>query len=249
MEMPKKVDITRTAQEWMQKYKTEGAILWESSALIQEYGREQYNQIFMKIRELKKKAAAERRNAPNSPARQYLREKLGVLKSRFKENTRYAFVVTEQQKGIVWGRVKDEYGWEHPISLPKRFIVGDCITCNVYGFYTKITEDGDVIVNLRLEDPKKLPANISPEEYEPEEGPQYIKSPDKWFGEVAGLGKHICGKPFTCSCCGRDFPARKGYRIELKEIYFCMDCKRKVFTPEGKGWRGRIISTPMGNKR
>ncbi len=247
--MPKKVDITLTAKEWMQKYKTEGALMWESSALKKEYGRDQFNQILRKVRELKKVAAAERRNNPNSPIRNYLREKLRVLKTRFKENTRYAFVVTEKQKGIVWGRVKDEYGWEHPVNLPKRFEVGDCITCNVYGFFTKITEDGDVVVNLRLEDPRKLPANLTPEEYEPEGPIQFIKAPEVWAREVDGLGKHICGKPFTCSCCGRDFPARKGYRIDLKDIYFCMDCKRKVFPPSGKGWRGRIISTPMGNKR
>ena len=82
-----------------------------------------------------------------------------------------------------------------------------------------------------------------------EENEYYIKGPNKWYGEVQELGKHKCGKPFTCSCCGRDFPANAGWRVDLKEIYFCNACAKKIYEPIGRGNRHFIISTPMGNKR
>lgn len=77
----------------------------------------------------------------------------------------------------------------------------------------------------------------------------YRKTPEQWHGEVASLGKHKCGKPFICSCCGGSFAKNQGYRIDFKEIYFCFECKKKIFKPSHKGWRGSVISIPMGNKR
>lgn len=188
-------------------------------------------------------------NYQYSVAYKELRTKLSLLKSRFKENTRYAFIVKEKQHGTRWGRVVDQYGMEHPVNMSSRYDVDDYITCNVFGYYAKVKEPNLVVVNLKLDAPRKLSSKLTPDEYVPEEAPHFIKSPDKWYGEVIDLGKHKCGKPFTCSCCGKDFSANQGVRVDFKEIYFCNTCKRLIYEPSGRGWAGRIISTPMGNKR
>lgn len=87
--------------------------------------------------------------------------------------------------------------------------------------------------------------------YKSELPPQtyYRKSPEQWYAEVGMYDKHKCGKPFVCSCCGQSFAKNQGYRIDLKEIYFCFDCKKKIYKPSNSGWRGSVISIPMGNKR
>ena len=60
---------------------------------------------------------------------------------------------------------------------------------------------------------------------------------------------HKCGKPETCRCCGKPFATNKGYRVELKDWYFCADCKKLIssFIPK-KGKCARFISTPMGGQ-
>ena len=126
------------------------------------------------------------------------------------------------------------------------YYAGDRVSCKVTGVYSKILPSGEVIVNLRLTEPRRLKP---PTEKDPDEPITYVKRPEQWYREVIDFGKHKCGKPFTCSCCGKDFLANQGVRVDFKEIYFCNSCKKLIYEPSGRGWAGRIISTPMGNKR
>ena len=81
-----------------------------------------------------------------------------------------------------------------------RYSFGDEVKCTVIEYCSKV---GDKMSRcyLLLDTPRII---------QKEENEYYIKSPSKWYGEVQELGKHKCGKPFTCSCCGRDFPANAG---------------------------------------
>jgi hypothetical protein len=107
--------------------------------------------------------------------------------------------------------------------------------------------------NIATELPKSTPVKKDKPKVsfksDPAPMPIYRKPPEQWRAEVGMYDKHKCGKPFVCNCCGRSFDKNQGYRIELKEIYFCFECKKKIFKPSHKGWRGSVISIPMGNKR
>lgn len=70
----------------------------------------------------------------------------------------------------------------------------------------------------------------------------------KWYGEIKDLGRHICRQSFTCDCCGGSFGPSKGYRIEMRELYFCSKCLKSILEPSGKGYIN-IIYTNMGHKR
>ena len=61
---------------------------------------------------------------------------------------------------------------------------------------------------------------------------------------------HRCGKSETCRCCGKIFEKNKGYRVEIKDWYFCTDCKKIIssYIPKKKGQFARFISTPMGGQ-
>lgn len=107
--------------------------------------------------------------------------------------------------------------------------------------FSHMSKIEDLLVEPVSETPKPAPT--------PTPRPLCRKTPEQWHAEVRGYGKHKCGKPFICSCCGQSFSKNQGYRIDFKEIYFCFDCKKKIYKPSNKGWRGSIISIPMGNKR
>ena len=74
------------------------------------------------------------------------------------------------------------------------------------------------------------------------------KRPEAWLREVEGLGKHTATSAFKCSCCGRNFSARQGCKIEFRDVYFCKACADQIFKKSDKGYL-RIVYTPMGNKR
>lgn len=98
-----------------------------------------------------------------------------------------------------------------------------------------------------------VPKLLEQKQYKPEKHSEtyktYVKPPSAWYGELKGLSYHKCGKSFKCNCCGQLFSANQGYRIDFRELYFCVSCKREIFPQTHKGWAGRVISTPMGNKR
>ena len=79
----------------------------------------------------------------------------------------------------------------------------------------------------------------------------YKRDPSRWYKEVHNESYHRCGKAFTCSCCGKPCKAGQGYRVDLKEIYFCTECKREIFKPEHPGdcRYMKIVYTNMGHKR
>ena len=241
--------IYTIASELLKKYGSKSGITQHSAELIHNFGKVEFAKIMAAVKHIRDSSQKGKRYLSDSPEKILVKRRLSQLKSKYKEGVRYAFIVKTKKLSPVWSTVEDQYGIKHPVDLPPRFKEGDEISCVVRGFYAKINDKNEAIVNLRLDSPRKLPAKMTMASFVPEEPIQYIKPPEAWAKEVDGLGKHICGKPFTCSCCGRSFPARKGYRIDFREIYFCMDCKREVFRPSGNGWRGRIISTPMGNKR
>ena len=201
--------------------------------LIELYGFETYSAIIKVIKERSLSAAHKK---------EYER-KANAQKEQFKIGKQYKFEVTSKLDSVLQDMrvVLDKNGDEHPVLLSSEYFEGEYVICTVTGYSSKVIK-GEVrkpylnLVFERLFDDNKSII-------------RYKRTPEKWFGEVEGFDKHKCGKPFTCSCCGRDFPANKGVKVDLKEIYFCDECKKQIYTPSGRGWNGIIIYTPMGNKR
>lgn len=252
--MESNINVKAIAIELFQRYGSRKGVSHHSRELIQQYGQVEYSHIIQEVKQIQSqensKSITSEEKARRALVQASRKKEEEKLQARFKQGARYAFIITKKMGLSENSVVKDQYGDEHPIILPRRYEVDDKISCIVRGYQIKVSKNGQVAKsNLILDMPQKIPDRISLDSFCPIPPRHYKKSPSKWASEVEGLGKHICGKPFTCSCCGQSFPARKGYRIDLKEIYFCMDCKREIFPPSGRGWRGRIISTPMGNKR
>lgn len=249
------VDVRAAAKELLQQYGSRKEISHHSKELIEKYGQVVYSQIIQSVRTIRQQEARKEELKKYGEDRQRVQSVLdverGKITGRYQKGGRYAFVVVRKKQSPEKSIVKDKYGEEHQVELSGRFDVEDKISCIVRDYSVKLNnKKGTQAVSvLRLEMPRKLPDTTDMDYYEPVPAKHYRVSPNKVATMIEGYGKHICGKPFICTCCGESFPARKGYRIELKEIYLCMDCKREVFQPAGKGWRGRIISTPMGNKR
>ena len=249
------VDVRAVAKELLQQYGSRKKISHHSKELIEKYGQILYSQIIrsVKIIRLQENRKEEiKKNGDDSLRVQgIIRAEREKIASRYQKGGRYAFIITKKKFSPENSTVKDKYGEKHLVVLPNRFMEGDRISCVVRDYTVRMNHKNGTVARsvLTLELPRKLPDKTEIDYYEPVPAKHYLISPSKIADKVEGYGKHICGKPFVCTCCGGSFPARKGYRIELKEIYLCMDCKREVFQPSGKGWRGRIISTPMGNKR
>ena len=249
------VDVRAVAKELLQQYGSRKEISHHSKELIEKYGQILYSQIIRSVKTIRlqetRKEEKRKNGDDSSRVQEIIRAEREKLASRYQIGGRYAFIITKKRLSPENSTVKDKYGEEHLVVLPNRFMEGDKISCIVRDFSVRMNKKNGTVARsvLTLEIPRKLPDKTEMEYYEPVPAKHYLISPSKIADKVEGYGKHICGKPFVCTCCGGSFPARKGYRIELKEIYLCMDCKREVFQPSGKGWRGRIISTPMGNKR
>ncbi len=166
-----------------------------------------------------------------------------VSLNKYEKRERYNFIATDERDEYGYQLMEDESGRLHLLTgTTQRYAKGEKVRCTVKGFghkpVGKIT--GSYLV---LSEPRKIVSERITVSV------PYVKSPGRWSAEVQGLGKHKCGKAFTCSCCGRSFPANAGVRVDLKEIYFCNSCAREIYEPVGRGNHHIFISTPMGNKR
>lgn len=163
------------------------------------------------------------------------------LKKYYAVGKRYLFVVVEGRDNKGRQFVEDSFGIKHILTGTNTiYEIGENVRCTVIGISK---EKNDITQNyfMTLTMPRCTKRENLPIKYE--------KSPQQWHHEVQGLDKHQCRKPFTCACCGQDFPGRMGYRVEIKDIYFCKSCASKIFVPEKAKKGPVIIYTPMGNKR
>lgn len=164
------------------------------------------------------------------------------LKKRYKVGERYQFVVTDVEDNKGRQFVEDSYGIKHKLTGTKtRYLPGENVRCTVI----LISQEQSTVTNnyfLVLSHPRVVGQREIVVR-------KYVKSPAQWYSEVQGLDKHQSGRPFTCGCCGQDFPGRMGYRVDLKDVYFCKSCARKIFDPKERKTEPVLIYTPMGNKR
>lgn len=247
-------DTRQVATELLKKYGSRKDISFHYQELSKRYGPVRYYRIIKMVKQLEaeedKGAKKARQMERIAKTKELITQERERLCDQYKKGTRYAFIIAEKYSAPKKSVLKDKFGKSHYLVLPARYDVGDIISLVVRSVNVWAEKSGTgVRSQVELDLPKKLPDDTELASFVPIPPPRYKKSPSKWAQEVEGFDKHICGKPFTCSCCGRNFPARKGYRIDLKDIYFCMDCKREIYRPSGNGWSGRIIYTPMGNKR
>lgn len=166
-----------------------------------------------------------------------------VYLNKYEKRGRYNFIATDERDEYGYQLMEDESGKLHLLTgTTQRYAKGEKVRCTVKGFghkpVGKITGSYLVLSEPRKVVTERITVSIP-----------YVKSPERWYSEVQGLGKHKCGKAFKCNCCGRSFPANAGVRVDLKEIYFCNSCARKIYEPVGRGNHHVFISTPMGNKR
>ena len=163
------------------------------------------------------------------------------LKKVYSKGKRYLFVVTDvrDEKGRQF--VEDSLGIKHILTgASSIYATGDNVRCTVRDFSENqhpLTENYYLLLSM----PRVVNRTKAV--------PKYVKSPKEWYSIVQGLDKHRSGRPFTCSCCGLDFPGGMGYRIDLNDIYFCNSCARKIFEPQVRRTSPKLIYTPMGNKR
>lgn len=239
-------EVYSIATALLKKYYTRSGILRHTDELIAEYGKEDYIRISYAAKNIRDTTGLGKRFDNNSPEKKKKRQLSQRMISRFEVGKRYLFTALGKLNDIGMELLVDQYGDYQPVRTSMCYYPGDRVSCKVVGIYSKIKPSGEVIVNLRLVEPRRLKPL---QKADPDEPISYVKKPEQWYREVIDLGKHKCGKPFTCSCCGKDFLANQGVRVDFKDIYFCNACKKLIYEPSGRGWAGRIISTPMGNKR
>ena len=173
------------------------------------------------------------------PAPKYKASSKGYVKGN-----RYTFIATGQKDAFGGQILRGELGGLHLLEKSKaQYECGDKVRCTVKGFssYKHDSLKGQYAL---LSEPQKITAESITVRYSGRS-----KSPSQWAREVQGLGRHKCGKPFKCSCCGQQFPMNAGYRVDFKDIYFCNACARKIYEPRKRGYSHFLILTPMGNKR
>lgn len=170
-----------------------------------------------------------------------------ALNNRFKKGERYIFIATEERDAYGYQIMKDENGRRHLlIGTSTRYEAGVKVKCTVIGYGKKPVATIKTKYLVLSQPRKESEATRKPSStYSFSSMPPLVKG----FSDVQGLGRHKCGKPFICSCCGKSFPANAGWRVDLRDIFFCNSCARKIYVGEGRGNRHFIISTPMGNKR
>ena len=163
------------------------------------------------------------------------------LRKHYSVGKRYLFVVIDEKDGKGRQFVEDSFGIKHLLTgTVTEYLPGENVRCTVLDIpQQQNTQTGDYFLIL------SLPRVVNKERVVR----KYIKSPQQWSLEVQGLDKHQSGKPFNCACCGLDFPGRMGYRVDLKDIYFCKSCASKIFVPKERRKEPALIYKPMGNKR
>lgn len=159
-----------------------------------------------------------------------IHEKKWWLQNHFMRDVEYPFTVMEntidEKRGI--RMVVDSYGNAHPAQVPSRAGTSENCVYTVTGFEIITEKSGQEVAIMRLSNPMRIamaPAG-SPS--------RFIHSPEYWQMKVDGLGKHKCGKAFTCHCCGRYFPANMGFRVDGEDTCFCNYCKRLIYS-QGTG--------------
>lgn len=189
-------------------------------------------------------------------ATEYYEREKDRISSRFSVGESYSFkVFSSSRKGTkVLTDLEDRNHDHHKVFTKSVYPVGKEVRCEV----NSIDSSQPIGWQLELSVPRLIVREVAPavepstvyehKEEKADTQPVHIKSPGKWFREVEGLGYHKCGKAFTCNCCGRSFNAGQGYRIDLREIYFCTECKKEIFKPSGRGYMS-IVYTNMGHKR
>ena len=188
-------------------------------------------------------------------AEYYEREK-DRISSRFSVGESYSFKVFSsfRQGTKVLTDLVDRNHDHHKVLTESVYPAGKEVWCEVNSIDSTQPLGWQLELNLSRLIVKEVATAVKPstvfedKEDKADTQPVCKKSPDQWFREVDGLGYHKCGKAFTCNCCGRSFNAGQGYRIDLKEIYFCTECKKEIFKPSGRGYMS-IVYTNMGHKR
>ena len=153
---------------------------------------------------------------------------------------RYKFTVTANKDDAGRQVLKDEAGQRHILTSTQTYYSeGDEVTCTVISFPKRVGSNIPTSPMI-LGQPRLV---ITSDNY------PFAASAKRWALKVQGLEKHKCGKPFTCNCCGHNFPANAGVRIDLKDFYFCNACASQIFEPGKRGNHHFYISTPTGHKR
>lgn len=128
--------------------------------------------------------------------------------------------------------------------------VGDEIICEVES-YNEDLNVYRVSIPVKVNKSKQMVRTIDrPILRRKNENPSPLEKTAKKFVKIfEEYHLHKCGKPEICRCCGKPFETNKGYRVEIKDLYFCADCKKMIssFIPK-RGKCARFISTPMGGQ-
>lgn len=165
------------------------------------------------------------------------------FRNLYKKGNRYTFVVTNKKDNDGHLILEDYYGYHHVlVDNEVQYSAKDQLVCTVKSIVYE-ADNSLPDIHLILSEPR-IDKNI----YVPSKK-KYDSRPESWTAKVDGYGKHRCGKPFTCNCCGRHFPKLSGWRVELRDLYFCDSCAASIFKPVGRGNHHVYIPTPMGNKR
>ncbi|MBP5382940.1 MAG: hypothetical protein J6Y45_06260 [Bacteroidales bacterium] len=239
-------EVYSIATALLKKYSTRHGINRHMDELVAEYGKDDYFRISIAAKEIRDTTGLGKRFDYNSPEKKKKRQLAQRMNSRYAAGKRYVFTALGRLNDIGMQLLVDQFGDYQPVRTSVSYDPGDRVSCKVVGIYSKIKPSGEVIVNLRLVEPRRLKPLLETDSDQPI---IYVKRPEQWYREVIDLGKHKCGKPFTCSCCGGHFPAYAGVRVDLKEIYFCNSCASQIYEPKKRGHHRFFISTPMGNKR
>lgn len=71
----------------------------------------------------------------------------------------------------------------------------------------------------------------------------------KWTDYMTTHKWHRYGNEGHCEICGHYFDVNKGWRVDMTDVLFCDECRKKIaeYKKKNKPYL-KIIPTPMGNK-